>query len=263
MKVIEEPQLAVKRKLPWLIDVFIYPTSISGIIHLVIFLGLPPIVWSLFTHIPLLPFFIFIFLVLGFYMLFVGYIFYYLAYCVVDSAKGGRRAPDISIYRTPSKGELISQLLCVFAGLAFCFWPAGVYYAFRETADAFFWFLLACGMFFLPMALLAVLMFDSLDALNPIMIIKSIYKTFFTYIALVPFFFILGGLATIIIFRISDLFKPQSLRQLLGCISLVLGYIYNIGLTWPGIVFIYLAMVGAHLLGCFYWWHKDKLDWGL
>jgi hypothetical protein len=29
------------------------------------------------------------------------------------------------------------------------------------------------------------------------------------------------------------------------------------------IAFIYLAMVAAHLLGRFYWWHKDKLDWGI
>jgi hypothetical protein len=44
---------------------------------------------------------------------------------------------------------------------------------------------------------------------------------------------------------------------------LVLARLFRVTLTYPGMAFIYLAMVAAHLLGWFYWWHKDKLNWGL
>jgi len=38
VKVIEEPQLAVKRKLPWFVDALLYPISLHGMIQIGIFL---------------------------------------------------------------------------------------------------------------------------------------------------------------------------------------------------------------------------------
>ena len=260
MKVIEEPQLAVKRKWPWLIDIFLYPMSASGVVHLAVFLIAPFLLGWIYRQVLSGAGYVGAVISFGLYVLLVGYVFYYLAYCVIDSARGGRRAPDISIKDTPGKGEVISQLMCVIGGIAFCFWPVAVYYIFTERADLIFWLLYGCGIFFLPMALLAVLMFDALDALNPIMIVKSVFKTFFTYLALVPVFCALGWL---IYLMISDLPEPKILRQVLIYLFLLLDYLFSPSFVCRGIVFIYLAMVGAHLLGCFYWWRKDKLDWGL
>lgn len=260
MKVIEEPQLSVKRKLPWLIDIFLYPVSTSGLIHLIVFLIAPFLLGLIHRHIFSGGGYIGSVISLGLYVLLVGYVFYYLAYCVVDSAKGGKRAPDISIMETPGKGELISQLMCVFAGIAFCFWPVAAYYIFTERVDFIFWLLSGCGVFFLPMALLAVLMFDAFDALNPVMILKSIFKTFFAYIALVPFFCVLSGLVYIMM---SGLPEAKTLEQTVLYIFLFLSYLLSPAFVGRAIAFIYLAMVGAHLLGYFYWRHKDRLDWGL
>lgn len=260
MKIIEEPQLAVKRKFPWPVDVLLYPTNMVGMVYIGIFL-------FLFFAVGVLHKFVFsrggylgAAVSVGLYVLWIGYVFYYLAYCVVDSAKGNRRAPDISIRFAPDQNMLVSQLICVLGGIAFCFWPVAVYYVLTERSGPVFWLLLAGGIFFLPMALLRVLMFDCFDALNPFLIVKSILKTFFVYLALVPFFFLPIGVVVLIT---SGLPQARTVQGTLLYVFLLLNYFSGIMLVLRVMLFIYLAMVGAHLLGCFYWWHKDKLDWGL
>jgi hypothetical protein len=253
MKVIEEPQLVVKRKLPWPIDILLYPTSISGIIHLVIFLLAPLLIKKL-------TFIYFGIVSLALYILFIGYVFYYIGHCVFHSSKGGWRAPDISIYNAPDRGELISQLFLMFGCVAVCFCPAAIYYVIIERTDLLFWLLSAYGFFFLPMVLLTVVMFDSVDALNPIVIIRSIFRTFFPYCGLVLVFCGLGGLVAPII---SNLPKPHALQQTLFYICMLLDYLLGTAFIYQKISFIYLAMVAAHLLGRFYWWYKDKLNWGI
>ncbi len=97
MKIIENPVLEVKHKLPWPLHVFLYPTNASGLINLSIFMLLPLLVSSLMhVCLQILPKnmgFMFsyatgIFLIL-FYITFYSYFFFYFTCCVVDSAKGG------------------------------------------------------------------------------------------------------------------------------------------------------------------------------
>jgi hypothetical protein len=90
------------------------------------------------------------------------------------------------------------------------------------------------------MGLLAVVMFDSFSALNPILLIGSICSTFFQYCGLVLLFY---GLVVLSV-KIASF-----LRQ-----SWVLAYISSI-------LFIYLLMVTAHLLGRFYWKYEERLNW--
>lgn len=261
MKIIEEPQLEVQRKLPWLIDVFLYPTSVSGVIHLVIFWFLPPLVGTFLLRAA--DIFILIPLAIGVYLLLLGYMIYYIMLCVFDSSKGGRRAPDITTIDLPGTGELICQLFLILGAIAICFWPVALYYVFTKKIDLIFWVLSACGTFFLPMALLAGILFDATHALNPVFIIGSILRTFLPYCGLVPLFCVLGGLLAVIASNTFSLPAAQSLQQGIGQIMLVLGRLFRASLTYPGMAFIYLAMVAAHLLGWFYWWYKDKLNWGL
>ena len=247
MKVIEEPQLAVKRKLPWLIDMLLYPMSVSGIIHLLVFLLLPRLL-SLFVNFFLRLFpkdaqfgagYIMGWLYLFFYMVFYGYVIYYIIECVLSSSKGSYRAPDPSIPDRLSWGDFLAQALLLIGCVAVCFWPTAVYYILTEQTGRAFWLLLAGGIFFFPMALLRGIMFDSYDALNPIPIISSIAGTFLPYCGLVLVFILLGGFVGIILPKLGvwDIIR--------GCLK------------------IYLVFVLANFLGWFYWWHKDKLDWGI
>jgi hypothetical protein len=87
--------------------------------------------------------------------------------------------------------------------------------------------------------LLRGIMFSAFDALNPIEIVRSIYRVSWSYCGLVLFFSVVSGLIVTVIPRLPFWeFLKQAVR-------------------------VYLAFVLAHRLGWFYWWHKDKLDWGL
>ena len=246
MKVIEEPQLAVKRKLPWLVDMLLYPMSASGIIHLLVFLLLPRLaslfVNSLLTLIPeevRAAAYEIEWLYLPFYVVFYGYVVYYIIECVLSSSKGGYRAPDPSIPDTLDWRDFVGQVLLLIGCVAICFWPVAVYYIFTQQKDWIFWSLLALGMFFLPISLLRGILFDSYDALNPIQIINSILNTFVPYCGLVLIFILLVGFVAIILPKLT-------VWDIVGdCAK------------------IYLLFVLANFLGWFYWWHKDKLDWGL
>ena len=262
MKIIEDPQLEVKRKLPWIIDIFLYPLSASGMVHLAFFWLAPPLLGLVHKFI-LSRFLIGLIIAAFLYIMLIGYAFYYLSYCIFDSSKGGRRAPDISIQHTPDKSEIISQLFLILACIAVCFWPIAVYHLLTKRTDLIFWLLSACGIFFFPMALLAGVLFDATHALNPAFIICSIFKTFFKYCGLVLFFCVLGGLTAKIISDISSLPKPQNILGAVFQIFLIFNYFFSAAFIYKAIAFIYLAMVAAHLLGSFYWWHKDKLNWGL
>ena len=237
MKVIEEPQLAVKRKLPWFIDAFLYPISASGVIHIAVFAFLPLLVSFI---VRLVPDPHFAWLAYPVYIVFVGYLFYYFSSCVLDSAKGGFRAADINVQTaTFDIQDCVSEIFLMLACMAICSLSAAVYYLIVRRTDLLFWILAACGIFFLPMTLLRGIMFDSFDALNPISVINSILKTFLSYCGLVVFFCGIGGFVVFILPR------------------LVIWRLVSSAIR------IYLLFVTAHLVGRFYWWHKDKLGWGL
>ncbi len=248
MKILEEdPPLADECKLPWLIDAFLYPISASGMVNLGVFVFLPLLVSFLFG---LLARFLSPFLGFGtpyilavpkvlFYIVFGGYVCYYIAHCVIDSSKGNRRASDVPIANTFDAGDLVAQVILLLGCVAICFCPTAFYYIFTRRIDLWFWVLLALGGFFFPMVFLRGVMFDSFDALNPIEISRSILSTFLPYCGLVLFFMALGGFAVAVLPRLP-----------------LWGFLRT------GIIF-YLVFVLVHRSGWFYWWYKDKLDWGL
>jgi len=248
MKILEEePPLADECKLPWLIDAFLYPISASGMINLAVFVILPKFISLLvFVLASLLaPFlqsgtsYIMTLLTLPFYIVFGCYVVYYVAHCVIDSTKGRRRATDLPIANIFSIRELVEQAILLLGCVAICFCATGFYYLFTRRIDYWFWVLLSAGGFFLPMCFLRGVMFDSFDALNPIEISRSILSTFLPYCGLVLFFMALGGFAAAVLFRLP-----------------LWGFLQTC-------IILYLVFVLAHRLGWFYWWYKDKLDWGL
>ena len=234
----EDAESATKCKLPWLVDIFLYPISASGMVHLAILSFLPRMLLPL-GHLNWLypPIFF-----LGFLVIFIGYLFYCLSDCIRDSANGGRRAPNIDISPTVllNIGELISPVLKMFVCITVCLGPLLAYFIITRRTDLIFWLLVTYGIFFLPMVLLAVVLFDSLRALNPILIIASMFNVFLPYCGLVSLFFVVSGLVAVII-----TFMPQ-----LPIISYILSA-----------VCVYLTMVMSHLLGRFYWRCQEKLNW--
>ncbi len=234
----EDAESATQCKLPWLVDIFLYPISTSGMVHLAILSFLPRMLLPLghlnWHHPPIFG--------LGFLVIFIGYLLYCLSDCIRDSANGGRRAPNIDISPTVllNMGELISPVLKAFVCTAVCLGPLLAYFIITRRTNLIFWLLVTYGIFFLPMVLLAVVLFDSLRALNPILIIASMFNVFLPYCGLVSLFFVVSGLVAIII-----TFMPQ-----LPIISYILSA-----------VCVYLTMVMSHLLGRFYWRCQEKLNW--
>ncbi|MHC4153493.1 MAG: hypothetical protein ACYST6_00990 [Planctomycetota bacterium] len=266
---------AVGRKLPWPVDIFLYPTSASGLTTLGIVVGIPllfrGLVWLLGIIMLVFPpvFALFVMAaVIGFIVRLVLYLYlcWYLCECIRHSAQGGRRAPE-TMAQTPGVGEILLQFFRVLVCLII-FWGPVVAWGFRTlwtgaaavssrgapsaaflpalAADSVIMLLLlAYAIFFLPMALLAVVMFDSLSGLNPVLIIRSMYSTFLRYCGVVLVFCLLWAIVLYLSYFVVR-YRPLphlAAMFLLTCIG------------------TYLLVVKAHILGTFYWNHRQILDW--
>jgi len=254
----EKTESAVQRKLPWLIDIFLYPLSISGLIHLVIFFCVPILI-SLAYQFALQQIWpIGELIIAALYVLFAGYVLYYLSWCIIDSTKGGLRAPDINFQPSPAKGDMIECDGIFLACIVVCFWPAAVYYIFTRKTDLLYWLLASAGLLFFPMALLAGFLNDSIHGLKPMLIVKSVIKTFPGYLAVVIFF---AGFFAVLNIVIPPPQQSKGLEPILLYLSQVTSAIFSSRNALRSTGFIYLAMTGAHILGRFYWRCRDKLDW--
>jgi len=146
---------------------------------------------------------------------------------------------------TPGIGEMAWQLIRIVGCLAFFFLPTLIYFIHTKRTDTFFWFLFSYGVFFFPMGLLAVIMFDSFSGLNPILFIGSIFSTFFPYFGLVLFYYALSSVLVVAIILLQREILPQ---------SQILLFVFKV-------INIYLLLIAAHLLGRFYWRYQEKLNW--
>ncbi len=237
------------RKLPWPIDICLYPLSKAGLTILFLSTGVPfllRLVLRFFAYgtgafPPMLIFWV-LFIVLHYaaLLLFLLYLTWYLCECLRDSAAGGLRAADTTA-NTPGLGELLGQCLVVAAAAGVCLAPALVYFNSARSANVPFWTLFAVGGFVLPMALLAVVMFESLRALNPLLLLGSIFSTFFPYCLLVPFCY---GLCLLVPVATRCLFSEF---WILSYVLIFLAF--------------YQWLVLAHLLGRFYWRNRQRLNW--
>ncbi|MHC4426428.1 MAG: TFIIB-type zinc ribbon-containing protein [Planctomycetota bacterium] len=232
----EETESAGQRKLPWFIDIFLYPISIPGLLTMgVIVLG------------QFLAGFIQLCCCLGLILqiIIVLYMYWYFCECIRDSALGGLRAPE-TVGSMPGLGEMLWQCLRLLACFAFLFAPMIFYLSWvsisnTKTDVVISLSLLALGSLFFPMGILAVVMFDSIHGVNPVLIIRSIASTFFQYCGLVLFLYALSILYTLILSV-----GPQ---------WSITTYIFS------NIIFIWMLLVAGHLLGRFYWRYENKLYW--
>lgn len=241
----EEDESATDRKLPWLVDIFLYPASASGLTHLGIFTIIP-----LFIAVVsrLLGTFGLGFSILGLIVRVMVslYLCWFVTECVRDSAKGGTRAPEA--FATADFGEMWSQAQHIIGCYLIFVGPMGFYYIFTQRTDIVFWLLLTYGVVFLPMGLLACVMFDSIRGLNPVLLIASILSTVVQYCGLI---LLIGGVIVILRVMTSVEIDQEQRSPIIGLLLASVFYALS----------LYAAFIVSHLLGRFYWRYQDKLNW--
>lgn len=249
-EVIEEPDPGTVRKLPWLIDVFCYPISAPGLIILGIFVFTPVILSlaiSAFSavlgplSILLMPLGL-VFLIINITV--PAYMFWYFGMCIRQSASGQVRAPETLNSMQEDFAEMAMELLRIVCCVAVCLGPSLIYHSLTKRTDGILWLLLGSGTFFIPMVLLATVMFGSFGGLNPVIIIPSIFSTFPWYCASVLVFCIPVAIA------LGALIYLPKDSALAAAFAVLLRALYA-----------YLSLVVAHILGRFYYRNAERLYW--
>jgi len=225
------PEYTGERKLPWPVDILLYPANMAGLTSLGVIVGVPLLLSLLSLVLWIIPFLgLLSFLAQGLVGL---YAVWYFAECVYDSARGGTRAPQA--LDTGGTGEMWSRAAYVLLVVILFVAPMMVYFFATGRRDAILWALVAWAVVFFPIGLLAMVLHDSVSVLNPFFLLGSILRAFLPYMGFVLL------LAAIIV-----------------------------GLAWvrlsPIVCFAvgpYGMLILAHILGRFYWRNRERLDWGL
>lgn len=229
-----------ERRFAWPIDILLYPTSASGLIVMAVLIGAPLVLALLQSSLPLLGRIGFVFFLAS--VLLGLYAAWYLAECVYDSALGGTRAPE---FVGIGLGDMWSRVVYLLAVYIVYLLPPVLYAMFVPRGDAIFWGLAAYSLVFFPIGLLAMVVNDSISALNPVFLLVSIFHTFFPYVGLISLILPFAGLFWLL-GRSPEDAVPSIVRDAAGLI-----------LT------SYIPFILAHVLGRFYWRNADRLDWGL
>jgi hypothetical protein len=176
-----------------------------------------------------------------------GYLISYLRRILISSATGEEKMPD-----WPDISELwddiVAPSLQFLGTVAVCYLPAAAVLLFvardnpwagpaRVAATLF-----GCGCF--PMAYLAVSMFDSVGALNPLLIFPSILRIPFQYLVTV---LLLAGVLAI---RWTGETFLERLLPIPFLVRIVFGF-----------VGLYLLTVEMRILGVLYLANKERLGW--
>lgn len=228
-----------KRKLPAFIDVFLYPMSFSGLLYLGLFIGITLFFNTAGRIVPYYLVILYGITVTVINVCVVLFMFCYFAECVRDSAEGGLRAPKV-LGDLPPARDMFRQMVDIICCLIIFFGPFFAYIFIARRTGIVLWLLLIYGIFLFPMALLGIILFDSVVGLHPRLIYKSISNTFWPYCGLVLLF-----IAAVLAIGIFGQ-KVKESRHLA-----ILVYLVS----------VYLIFIAAHLLGRFYWKYQEKLKW--
>ncbi len=233
-----------KRTLPWFIDMLLYPVSLGGLVNVGIYiLGQ--------TFAPL-------FCCMGWVVQLVLTIFihWYFCECVRDSADGGLRAPD-TVGRQDSLIEMFLQMVRISLGvLIYLYSSVMLYRGFLFLSDSepnpiIIATTLALGGFLFPMAMLGVSILESIEGLNPILIIRSVACAFLPYCGLVLLFY---GLIVAYFLLIAG--ASLTSMSLGGPIASIITMI-----ILRRVMFFWALLVSAHILGRFYWRYEERMGW--
>jgi len=164
---------------------------------------------------------------------------------VIGSCAKGEDAPPDWPDVMDLVGEILRPLLWVVAAAVVSFGPVGVYLGRHSWelnfGDGLFWALLAWGVLYFPMGLLAVALHGSVGALNPFLVLRGIVKVGTGYLAVVVGFF-------------AALASSFLLRRFMSGVPVV-------GQFASGAVTVYFLMAAMRILGLLYQAHAKRLGW--
>jgi len=245
----QEVNVVTERKLPWILDIFLYPMSMSGMAVLAIvvltrFFFRVTVIYLGEASQQFLPCLAFFGLTWGLGMIVRAvlymYLCWYLCECVRSSAAGGVRATETKGH-TPGLGDMFGGTIKTGVCVLILLGPAIFYFLETGETDVVFWCLVVCGLFLFPMSFLAIVIFESWQGLNPFLLIGSIFGTFLPYTAMVLTFI------TTVFVIIKKAPNPWTSHPAVFFVTWLLG--------------VYLVMVAAHLLGWFYHRYEEELNW--
>ena len=177
----------------------------------------------------------------------IGYLTNYLRRVVTGTAMGEEAAPDWPDL-TDFTADILSPLFQLAATMLASLVPAILVGAFVQGTEKWgevaVWVACGLGGIYFPMAFLAVAMFDSVAAVNPLLVVPSITKVPGSYSLTVAL------LAGVLAAKWSgDYFLP-------GVIPIPI--VPSVISTFSG---LYLLMVEARVLGLLYLVNKERLGW--
>ncbi|EEF58634.1 FHA domain-containing protein [Pedosphaera parvula] len=174
-----------------------------------------------------------------------GYLFSYQQRIVVTTTNGAQEMPDWPDFL--GWGDVFGPLMQLIIILAFCFSPT-LLMAILASNQPFLSGLVAptmvLGCLYFPMAILAVSMFDTVMALNPVLIIPSmlrVYREYLTACGVLLLILLLQGLVN---------FCMDQFKHAIVIPSVVCGFF-----AW------YFLTVEMRLLGVLYRTKKAELGW--
>ena len=178
-----------------------------------------------------------------------GYVTVYYVSIIGSSAAGEEELPDWPDLSSLWE-DIIRPLLLLAAAfivsvmpLIICVFIAGGWAVMGSEALTNFWVVVgvALGLLYLPMSLLAIAMYDSVLALNPVTIIGSIFK--------IPLQYLMACVLFFLVYYANVRITPY------------LGQIPWVGLVIQVFVSLCLMMVLMRILGLIYYGNSKKLGW--
>jgi len=177
-------------------------------------------------------------------LLMTAYVGAYMVSIIAEAADGSDSPPDWPSV-TDAWSDIIGPLLRVVGAMLISFAPLLVYVLFGNPDsvwDLKLWLLGALGASYLPMGLIAVALYGSMGALNPITVLGGIIKTMPAYLVAAGSFFVIYAV-------------NLGLR-----IAIAKGAPLGISpLGWA--VSLYFLMVEMYILGRLYYTHSRRLGW--
>jgi hypothetical protein len=189
-------------------------------------------------------------IIIGFLSLFAGgYLVAYMQRILTSSAAGDMTMPD-----WPDLSDFVSDILspCLqMAGTVLaCCAPAvvlalglGAEHAWKDVAVRTAY---VFGMVYFPMAFLAVAMFDSIAALNPILVLPSMVKVAREYL--------------LVLFILGLILLAQWAKDALLAMRMPIG-VRLLYIVFSSFLSLYLATVAMRVLGLLYFSKKQSLGW--
>jgi len=169
-----------------------------------------------------------------------GYLTSYMIRVISTTAIGNNEPPEWQGIEDMWEGILKPFLMVSLAGIV-CFIPGLTLLALGGLPLWLVIGVLALGGFFFPMALTTVAMFETLMALNPVLIVQSILRVPGSYTIACIFFFI--AVFFRVVSEVTTMFIPL-LNTFIGTA-----------------VSIYFLMVQARILGLLFRLNQRKLEW--